>query len=82
MKFNWKGIKKLVHCPGLHTALVTQEAGRGTGRPCLTQSSECSASKALSRLEGFSAAEECPVQQECLEWHQLLFDLLFSITKQ
>lgn len=29
MEFNWKGIKKLVHCAGIHTALVTQEAGRG-----------------------------------------------------
>lgn len=24
MKFNWKGIKKLVHCPGIPTALVNQ----------------------------------------------------------
>lgn len=30
-KFNWKGIKKLVHCTGIHTALVTQEAGRLEG---------------------------------------------------
>lgn len=87
MKFNWKGIKKLVHCTGIHTALVTQELQGEAGRPCLTWSSECSAlsektSKALSKLEESSAAEECPVQQECLEWRQFVFDLPFFIIKQ
>lgn len=87
MKFNWKGIKKLVHCTGIHSALVTQEAGRGgwkglSGLEFRELSIGEKSSKALSRLEESSAAEECPVQRECLAWQQLVFDLPFFITKQ